>query len=384
MLRPPELCCVRPRSRTKEGRRIEAVPRPKTCDGKALSRGRIQPPSAKPLYFFHVLALFGIIYVRKMDKKSLLKLYKKVTAVTAFREYKKATGWMPKLGLDDFRSVIRQGTYKGKKAVLKVSPHENLARVAKDFKRYQAASHGKSVLQTPQIFRSGKIGEAQFLIQQATPDGQRIIKRYPLSGQREKNEVTRLYWNTVANFPKFDFGDWSASDYFIERLDKWFALGRENGAVNSGFITQAEKNRAVKIIFGNINVLKMESFFQRFASTDIVKFADEYFIWDTDIVPKPQAAGIALWLWASTLHAYNVPARKWLKEINAWIATFIKFAPPAHQKNLKLKIRLNLLERLLGSLLVDLPLRRSPFQNLSKKQIEKAKELVRTVLRANL
>lgn len=319
-----------------------------------------------------------------MDKISLLKLYRKVVALVGFREGKKATGWMPKFGPDDFRSVIREGTYKGKKAVLKVSPHEDLAQAAKDFKRYQAASRGKPVLQTPRVLRNGKIGGAQYLIQQATPNGQRIIRRFPLSGQREKNEVARLYWNTIANFPKFDFGNWSALDYFIERLDKWFALGRENGAVRAGFITQTEKNKAAKIIFGDINVLKMEPFFPRFASTDIVKVADEYFIWDADIAPKPQAAGIALWLWASTLHAYKIPAGKWLKEVNVWTDTFIKFAPESCQKNLKLKIRLNLLERLLGSLLVDLPLRRSPFQNLSKKQIEKAKELIRTVLRANL
>lgn len=320
-----------------------------------------------------------------MDKTNLTTLYDKVVKLTGFQEDKKEKGWMPKLAPNDFRSVIKHGTYKGKKVVLKVSPHEDLVSIANNFRRYQKATAGGSVLQVPVILRSGKIKEAQFLIQISAQDGTRILPRYPLSTQEEKEEVANLYWNTVNSFPKFDFGEWAISDYFLERVDKWFTHGRENKAVKSGFITQQEKDKAVQVIFSNLQCLQVKPFFAHFANTDIVKTKEGYFIWDASIVPKPEAAGIALWLWGTTLYAsHQLSADEWLKEIKKWIDVFTKFAPKSRIKELKLKIRINFLERLLGTLLVDLPLKRSPFQDFSDAEIKKATKVIRAVLAETL
>lgn len=315
-----------------------------------------------------------------MDKQTLLQFYRKVAAITGFQEDKKKKGWMPKLGPDDFRSIIRQGNYKGRKAVIKVSPYEDLLAIARDYRRYQSGTKGKPVIRVPLILRSGKVKGAQFLIQQSAPDGERMLKNYPLSTLTKKEEVARLYWNTVRYFPLFNFDRWTISDYFLERLDRWFTIGRESGAVESGFISQKEKSRAVELTFSNLGKLKIESFFAHFANTDIVKSGGEYYIWDSAIVPKPEAAGIALWIWGATLYAYKLPLVRWLKEIKVWIETFVKFAPKNRRQNLRLKIRINLLERMLGSLLVDLPLKRSPFHNLSQREVKQATKVVRAVL----
>ena len=315
-----------------------------------------------------------------MDKLTLLQFYRKAIEVVGFQEDKKEKSWMPKLGPNDFRSVVRQGSYRGKRAVIKVSPHENLLVIARDYEHYQKATIGQPVVKVPLILRSGKIKGAQYLIQQSAPDGGRILKNYPLSTRAEKEEVATLYWNTVSYFPEFYLGQWAVSDYFLERLDKWFAIGKENGAVKSGFISQKEKDRTAELIFSNLKKMKMEPFFTHFANTDIIKSSKKYYIWDSTIVPKPEAAGIALWIWGATLYAYKLPPARWLEEVRAWTRTFARLAPKSRQQNLRLKIRINLLERMLGSLLVDLPLKRSPFYKLSQKEVARATKMARAVL----
>ena len=318
-----------------------------------------------------------------MDKQSLLQLFKTVVGLTDFKEDKKTKGWMPKLGPNDYRSVIRHGWLKNERAMIKVSPYENLAQIAGDFKRYQKAQK-PGMVKVPEILRSGKIKGGEFLIQQSALVGERIQPNYPLSTTEQKEEVAKLYWSTINNFPKYDFGEWAVSDYFLARLDKWFGLGRENGAVKNGFITQDEKDQAMELIFSNMRLLRVEAFFDHFANSDIVKTNGQYLIWEAKIVPKPEAAGIALWLWGATLYAYNLPVQKWLAELEGWTKTFIKYAPAAKQKDLRLKIKINFLERLLGSLLVDLPFKRSPFQDSSANEIKQAKHLLREVLRSQL
>lgn len=315
-----------------------------------------------------------------MDKLTLLQFYRKAIKVIGFQENIKKEGWMPKLGPNDFRSVIRHGNYKGKRAVMKVSPHENLLSIVRDYRRYQRGTKGKPVVRIPSILRSGKIRGAQYLVQQSAPGSERILKNYPLSAQTEKEEVARLYWNTVNHFPSFDFGQWAISDYFLERVDKWFTIGRENGAVKFGFISQEEKDKTVRLIFSNLGKLKTEPFFAHFANTDIVKSGKEYYIWDSVIVPKPEAMGIALWIWGATLYAYKLPPTRWLEEVEAWTKTFVRLAPKNRRQNLRLKIKINLRERMLGSLLVDLPLKRSPFHTLSRKETTQATKIVRAVL----
>ncbi len=315
-----------------------------------------------------------------MDRKNILKRYRDAKELTGFKESRKEEGWMPRLGPDDFSSVIRHGIFEGKKAVMRVSPYENLIRVAENFKRYQLFAGGKPmVLQVPKILQLGRSRGAWFLVQESAPSGERIWSSYPRSDYHQKEEAALLYWNTVINFPKFNFGNQSVSDYFLDRLSKWFAVGRENGAVESGFISQREKNEAAKIIFSNLDCFEMEPFFAHFSNTDIIKVRpDYYYIWGAEIVPKPEAAGIAHWLWGATLHAFLREPKWWLDDLNLWIDISVELAPRSRQSyNLRTKIRVNLLERFLGSLLVDLPLKRSPFDKLSEKEIKKAREVIR-------
>jgi hypothetical protein len=320
-----------------------------------------------------------------MDKSSLLKLYRDVARKTGFRENKKNPGWMPKLGPNDYRSVMRHGWHKGIPSLLKVSPHEDLRRIATDFARYQKAAKGRPALQIPAILAKGSVPGAQFFIQKSAdpdkPQGVRMIRNWPLATRAEKEEVAKLYWNTVSVVPAFDLREWAVSDYFVTRVEKTLATGRDYHVMTKGFITPQEKDRVVAYIFSNAHKLRMQAFFAHFANTDITKTDNHYFIWESPIVPKPKAAGIALWLWAATLYAHGIPAASWRKEIKVWIAAFKKHAPRSQRKNLDVKIRVNFAERLLGTLLMDLPLKRSPFDKLPPKAIHNARATFRVLLK---
>lgn len=321
-----------------------------------------------------------------MDKINILKLYRRAVQKTGFRENKKNPGWMPKIGPNDYRSVIRHGWYKNIPSVIKVSPHEDLLTIANNFIRYQKVVKNKPAIKVPAVLIKGRLTGGQFLIQKSAdhdqPQGVRVIKCWPMSTQAEKEEVAKLYWNTVAAFPKFNFNEWAISDYFVMRLEKTLAANRDYKVPTRKFITPQEKDQTIAYIFSNAYKLKMETFFVHFANTDIVKTPDrQYFIWESHIVPKPEAAGIALWLWTATLYAYNIPISTWQKEITLWLKTFNKYAPKQHQKNLNQKIQINFAERILGTLLLDLPLKRSPFDNLSINAIERTRINFRLLLK---
>lgn len=324
-----------------------------------------------------------------MDRATILQLFKQVVETTGFkvnRDVKYIKSWMARLGPNDYRSVTKHGTYRGKKAVLKVSPHENLTQIRANYERYQKMAEGKApVLEVPTILSSGRIPGVYWLIQESAPKGVRILDKYPFSTPEQKREVARLYWNTVANFPAFEFGEWSISDYFLERIDKWFTAGRENGAVRQGFITQREKDDAVRWIFANLPFLRIEPFFAHFGNTDIVKAYGRYFIWDASIVPKPEAAGIALWLWNLCIYASYQKSAKWLiSELADWENAFMDEALGNRWGRLGITIKINFLERLLGTLLVDLPLGRGPFFHLDKQGLEKATRVIRFVFKDTL
>ncbi len=317
-----------------------------------------------------------------MKQSELLQLYKVVVEQTGFKEDMNNPGWMPKLGPNDYRSILRHGTHNGKPAMLKVSPQENLVKIAQDFIKYQKETSGKPVICVPNILENGKIPGAEFLIQESSPQGVRIIKNWPLATPAEKEEVARLYWETISNFPDYDLaGEWTISDYFVMRLDKSLAAGRDYGVQTKGFISAREKDNIIKFIFINAQKLAIQPFFDHFSNTDIVKANNEYYIWESSIAPKPEAAGIALWLWGATMYAHDIPTDQWQDEMKSWISTFKKFAPTELQADLELKININLSERFLSTLLLDLPLKRSPFDKLSDAEVMKARVLFRELLK---
>lgn len=309
-----------------------------------------------------------------MDEKNLMKLYRRVVGKAGFKEDKNSEGWMPKLGPDDYRSVIREGESVKDRAVITVSPHDNLYEIGRrlDSYSFKTQSITEPIIRVPQVIcqnniydRNGRVS-ASYMIQRVLPDGGRILQNLPLSSTvAEKEEVSRLYWNTIKFFPRVELGFpvYTTGDYFLEQTNKLFAKAREcqTTVVRDKTITEKEKDAALVLIFRHSVKVKMKYFFAHLGNTDIVKTNDGlYYIWNAPIVSKPECAGIAYWLWNLAMYSYDLRPKQFLKEIGQWLVTFENYAPKHERRNLELKIWINLLERMLGALLVDIPLRRSP------------------------
>ncbi len=316
-----------------------------------------------------------------MDEQSIVKLYEIAVAETGFIEDKNNPGWMPKLGPDDYRSVIRHGTYKNTPAVIEVSPTEDLEKIAEDFKKYQEGSKNKKAVRVSAILAQGKIQGGQYLIRSSAdsgkPQGVRIVKNWPLATDTEIKEVAQLYWVTVTSFPTIEVKEWSISDYFIRRLNMALTKAREYKIDPLKYMSHAEKDALVEFIFTHAKILKVEAFFDHFSNTDLVKYEDEYYAWGSSIVPKPETAGIAYWLWDAMMYASNLDPEEWMTEYNNWIKAFTDSAPDDRKKDLELKIKLNIAERVASTLLIDFPLKRSPFDQYSDKEIERTRLVFR-------
>lgn len=320
-----------------------------------------------------------------MEKTRLLELYQDVVQKLEFVEDPKKESWMPKIGENDYRSVVSHGSYNGVPAVIRVSPHEDLQAIAGDFRQYQAAANGTEALQVPMILESGRGADGiQFLIQAETPEGVRLLAHLPHSTPSERVRVAKLYWQTQRIFPVYELGEWTSFDYFLDRLNEWFTAGRQKNASRDGFITEKEKQAIGRTIFFRTNRIGMESFFNLFGNTDVVVSNGQSFIWNVRIVPKPEAAGIAFWLWNLTLYAQDFPVSDWIKELDGWIEVFSSEAPRGKRKDLIIKIKLNMIERMAGALMKDLPYRLSPLDHAvetdAARSLERIKFLCRAVL----
>ncbi len=320
-----------------------------------------------------------------MNKKSILKLYGFAVAKTGFIEDKNNPGWTPKLGPDDYRSVIRHGTYHDIPAVIEVSPHEDLEKIAEDFKKYQKVSKNKKAVRVSEILAQDKIEGGQYLIRASANPGQlqgvRVVKNWPLATGSEIKEVAQLYWETVTSFPSIEVKEWSISDYFIRRLNMALTTAREYKIDPLKYMSHAEKDALVEFIFTHAKILSVEAFFDHFSNTDLVKQGNEYYAWGSTIVPKPETAGIAYWLWGAMMYATHLDPEQWMTEYNKWIKAFTGNAPELRKKDLELKIKINMAERVMSTLLIDFPLKRSPFDKLSDVEIEQVRLIFRRMLK---
>lgn len=336
-----------------------------------------------------------------MDKKTLMEAFGKIAAQTGFVPDKKAKPYMPLLQKGQYRSVIAQGKY-GKKAfaaILKVSPYENYQIVADDFRNYRRAleniTYNTNLVVAPEIYRlpitpvllpevlkSGEKGKFSFVIQSTIPRGERLLPSYPKSSPAQRNLVAKLYWDTrrVLGIPWWDIPNIGPEDYFMRRYCQ-FTGASAAAKTDETFITKTLENKAFSFIFKHANDMgEMWHSFSHFTNTDIIKCGEAYYIIDATIEARPQMYEAAFWLWGMTMYAYDIPPKKWIKELEKWISAFLRGCP-SYTENPTLTLSVCLVERMLGTLLVDLPLRRSPFDKLGDEAIAKEAKLAQSVIR---
>ena len=218
-----------------------------------------------------------------------------------------------------------------------------------------------------------------------------MINSDPLAvTDEEMAKFAGLYWDTWINFPKFGSSNQPASTYFLERLQKWFSESRDASILKNPLVS-----KAVSVIFEESRVLEtgesieMGNFFSNFGFTDIVIVGDTPYIWNAEIVPKPQGVGMAANMWTTLVHgSLEAPIDK-LKDLQRrWTIAFMEEGWECrhycnHDQTYK-AIRANLLERLIATLLIDIPNRRSPYDKASDNEVATAKSKILSLLQFTL
>lgn len=306
-----------------------------------------------------------------MKRKELLAMYKEAVERTGFKENKKEGEWMPKLGPDDYRSLTRYGMYHSVPATISVSSPGTFWSLVVEAQRYQREQElFPLIVKIPEILTDGGGGWSEYVVQKKEI-GQRVHAQYPFSTQTEKKEIARLYYNTEHYFTMhpvlFEPPKISAPQFFKERMERY--------ADSDGFLSQSDVATICFRLGAGSCAMKMRPFFAHFTNTDIIKNGDQYFTCDATMALRPEMYGAAFWIWGATMYAKNIHYRGWVKEVREWLECFNE-----HREKGDMAIETNLVERMAGMLMVDLPLRRAPFEQFSFGEIEKMADVARAVL----
>ena len=183
---------------------------------------------------------------------------------------------------------------------------------------------------------------------------ERLLPNYPKSNPEQKKSVAKIYWDTRRVLDYLYLGPGSPKD----SLDYFKAFG---------FILK--------------HICDMDETrysFSHFTNTDIIKCGETHYIIDATIEERPQMYDAAFWIWGLTMYAYDIPPKEWLEEMERWMNVFLRGCSSYISA---LKLSVCLVERMLGTLLVDLPLRHSPFDKLDDKAVAKEAKLAQAVIK---
>lgn len=238
-----------------------------------------------------------------------------------------------------------------------------------------------------------------------------FLPRFPFSTSHQKKMIADLYWNTVNNFSKMredeKLGKIMAKNegqlfsLYFSRLNRWLEMGENAWQKCTG--TKGEKQREKeecekdrKIIIEIIAALKnthyleesglsVELFFKHFGYTDMVYREDigQFGLPMAGMGIYPQYYGAAYWVWNILMHSFNQSSDWARQEVGKWYMAFVS-GPPRSEGTFphlfSLGFHFNLLERVVATLLVDIPLERSPFDKNSSTRKEKGRNIFRKIL----
>lgn len=311
-----------------------------------------------------------------MKKTELMKAYGKAVSRSGFSSDLSQDPWLPQLSPGYYKEVKQLGTLQGVEAVLRLIPDkhlpENWAFQQKIRDDYSIFSYPGAV-KLPRVLTRDRFDDFNVLIYES-PHGSRIVPytpgRPPLI--TEIGEAATVCWATELALRELshssaevmrELESWSSLTYFINRLEKWFALARKNHAIEHGFMDESVREKVVDYLLHPLRRgMKMEISFNLFGNTDIVKTRErEYFLVNGELEVKPNGFTAAAFLWNLVMYSWwqHVPSDLFGVLKKLWLPTF-NDSDPENRFNTP-NIGTNLVERCIAALLVDLPDHRSPY-----------------------
>ena len=247
----------------------------------------------------------------------------------------------------------------------------------------------------PQVWDVGNYEDRSWVVRERV-DGTNPLaissSRYPLVGA---HAIAQLYWNTFSVFSALEeksgiepAGDFE--DFFKVRLKKWTKLGEvftDKKSKEKFVVLRTVADDMFRYIFYETDLcesvdLEMRFFFKNFGNTDIVVQGDNFYLPNSEIAFLPQFYGASYFVWNVLMYSHNhygdnmpedVVYESVKEEIMSWEREFYESCPTDLMSKFGVAFSLLLFERVIAALLVDIPLRRSPFDVKGQEGDEGAK-----------
>ena len=305
-----------------------------------------------------------------------------------FKEDQEHKGWTPKLGPNDYKCKIVHGFTEKGPVTLTVGPKGAVdieaLKLAGDY--FLAKKKHKSAIFLPKVWNVGNYDDRSWVVRKRI-SGVNFLGTPPFSNDREKEKIAQLYWNTVAVFSAMESKEQTAGDFesFIrERINKWVKLGetcRSRASKRKREIFRNIAENVFRFVFYETDLLEsidpeMELFFRNFGNTDIVVKDGKLYMPSPDIAFFPQFYGAVYFIWNVLMYCYIRPNIKGvIEDMKIWQEIFKKNCPVLELRNkFDTSFCLLLFERVIATLLVDIPLRRSPFDVRGKEGLVRTKK----------
>lgn len=355
-----------------------------------------------------------------VSRSKLLQLYDKALNLSGFIEEGQQDfaliPWSRQIepGVCDLR--VAHGFYNGKPAIMQVGVNEILSESSEYLQKQYSLSGPGGGIYIPKVLFSVKCEDPEpyfCLIQEKFQNqGAPFLPRFPFSSSSQKKVIADLYWKTMESFSEMCQRDEKMavtmaknegqfSSLYFGRLNRWLATGEDAWRKVTGTKGQKQREKEQylqdrKMIEEIIRSLKSshiveesalspQLFFKHFGYTDMVYDGDtgQFGLPMADMGIYPQYYGATYWVWNMLMHGHGQSPSWAAQEVNKWFMAFVYSAPRsegAFPSSFSWGFHVNLLERVVASLLVDIPLERSPFDKESNTRKEKGRNIFRKTL----
>ena len=329
-----------------------------------------------------------------MKKSELEKIYRKVAEEIGFKKDPVREGWMPKLEPNDYKCKIVYGFTKKGTATLTVGPKgvvdmETL-KLAGDYALVEKKNQPCIVL--PQVWDVGNHEDRSWVVRERVEGTNPLVDYSRTAPIVDSLTITSLYWNTFSVFSALEEKSeiepaGGFEDFFRERLKKWTKQGEvftDKKSKEKFVVLRTVADDMFRYIFYETDLcqsvdLEMRLFFKNFGNTDIVVQGDNFYLPNSEIAFLPQFYGASYFVWNVLMYSYNhygddmpedVIYESVKEEIMSWEREFYESCPTDLTSKFGVAFSLLLFERVIATLLVDIPLRRSPFDVKGQEGVE--------------
>lgn len=295
-------------------------------------------------------------WAREIAQKNQFNIKKEIR-----RSFYYATGQM--------KSLIYEGAYQGKEAVLKLYNDPRLTNDPIAQNSFNEKNKSR-ILLAPQVLKYEVVSpQSGWLIMEKIA-GERMLQS-PLPSEKRANFL-KLYLEYRKNFsakptrPLFLSENLSAVEFNHYRIARWLQLANDKEAEimlkESKPILAVKKftllfEKSIKLIRKEMAGRKMIWCHGLFAPYKIMKKDGRYYLFDFGHAKLyPEGYELAFIVWADWIMpaGWKLPYAQWRKGIFEWLKEMEPIGKKLKIKNFKALMKANLVERCLGTILADI------------------------------